>query len=110
MPISIRLPADIEAQIASFSARQGVSKSALIVRSIKEFLAQHAQPGAYQIYLDEMQKAQGAASSDATAKTPEQRGTKLTARAAMVRKHAERSTRAQLALKSSAKKPPRAAT
>ncbi len=41
MPMSLRLPADIETQIASFAARTGLTKSAVIVRSIQSFLAQH---------------------------------------------------------------------
>ncbi len=58
MPISLRLPVEVEKQIAGYSARHGVSKSAVIVRSISEFLANHAQPSSFQIYEEAMREAQ----------------------------------------------------
>ena len=97
MPISLRLPADVETQIAGFSARLGLSKSALIVRSIQEFLANHAQPSSLQIYEEAMrgtQDAPGRAKSDEKSETAEQRPHKLQARAAIRSKHAQRSERA----------------
>ncbi len=57
MPLSLRLPADIEHDLAAYGARHGVSKSALIVRSIREFLAAHTQPSAFALYEAEMDKA-----------------------------------------------------
>jgi hypothetical protein len=102
MAISLRLPLDIESQLVSFSARQGVSKSALVVRSIQEFLARNAQPSAYELYLDALKTADTAtptdAQRDAQLDTPPARSSKLTARAAMQAKHAERSARAMRAL------------
>ena len=56
MPISLRLPLRVEEQIAEYSVRQGISKSAVIVRSVEAFLAEHARPSAYQLYLDAMQQ------------------------------------------------------
>ncbi len=49
MPISLRLPPDIETRIAGFGSRAGLTKSAVIVRSIEEFLARHAQPSSQRI-------------------------------------------------------------
>lgn len=97
MPISLRLPPDLEMQIAGISARQGLSKSAVIVRSIHEYLARHAQPSALQIYEEVMREADEAPER---AHAPEQRPHKLQARDAIVRKHAERSARATKALAS----------
>ena len=57
MPISLRLPNELESQITGFGARQGLSKSAVIVRSIQEFLARNAQPTSLQIYQDAMRDA-----------------------------------------------------
>ena len=97
MPISLRLPADIETQIAGFSARLGLSKSAVIVRSLQEFLARHAQPSSLQIYEEAMgatQDAPGLAKSDEKNEAAEQRPHKLQARVAIRRKHAQRSERA----------------
>ena len=97
MPISLRLPADLETQIAGFSARLGLSKSAVIVRSIQEFLAKHAQPSSLQIYEEAMRgtlDAPGPAKSDENSGAAEQRPHKLQARAAIRRKHAQRSERA----------------
>jgi hypothetical protein len=98
MPISLRLPADVETQIAGFSARQGVSKSAVIVRSIQEFLAKHAQPTSFEIYQEAMREAEDLR-KDAKREAAEQRPHKLQVREAIRRKHAERSERAVKALK-----------
>lgn len=95
MPISLRLPPDLETQIAGFGARQGMSKSAVIVRSIREFLDRHAQPSALEIYEEVMQAAPDAPKA---ARAPEQRPHKLQVRDAIARKHAERSARATKAL------------
>ena len=98
MAISLRLPLDIESQLVGFSARQGISKSALIVRSIQEYLAKNAQPSAYQLYMDALQKVDDAFPADAKRDALQARGGKLTARTAMQAKHAARSARAMQAL------------
>ena len=97
MPISLRLPVEIEHQIAGFGARLGLTKSAVIVRSIEEFLAHHAQPSSLEIYEAAMQaSAANSMQEDAVAVhgTKEARPHKLKARAVIARKHAERSKRA----------------
>ena len=106
MPISLRLPADIEAQITGYGARAGLTKSAVIVRSIQEFLAHHAEPTSAQIYEDAMRQA-GAqdanndddADDNTTAAPLEQSPLKQQARQAIRNKHLERSQRATHALK-----------
>ena len=103
MPISLRIPIQIETQIADYSSRCGISKSAVIVRSIEEFLSKHAQPSAYQVYLDVMKAADKEPVKQKRA--PEQRGHKLAVQKALRRKNAERSARAQSALKSPARSP-----
>ena len=97
MPISLRLPTDIEDQIAGYSARQGISKSAVIVRSIHEFLNRNAQPSSLQIYEEVM--AGGAdksrdAASDAKREAAELRPLKIRMRDAIRQKHAGRSASA----------------
>lgn len=57
MPTSLRLPADIETRIAGFGSRTGLTKSAVIVRSIEEFLARHAEPSSLHIYEEAMRNA-----------------------------------------------------
>ena len=97
MPISLRLPSDIEDQIAGFSVRQGISKSAVIVRSIHEFLNRNAQPSSLQIYEEVMRgvaNKSGDAKSDAKREAAEQRPHKILLRDAIRQKHAERSARA----------------
>lgn len=98
MAISLRLPLDIESQLVGFSARQGISKSALIVRSIQEFLAKHAQPSAYQLYLDALRTVDDASPADAKRDALHARSGKLDARTAIQAKHSERSARAIRAL------------
>ena len=93
MPISLRLPKDIEDQIASFSARQGLSKSAVIVRSIHEFLTRNDQPTSLQIY-EELMRDGLDESRDAKREAAEQRPHKILVRDAIRQKHAERSARA----------------
>ena len=97
MPISLRLPTEIEDQIAGFSARQGLSKSAVIVRSIHEFLARNAQPSSFQIYEEVMgggANKSGDAASDLKREAADQRPHKILVRDAIRQKHAERSTKA----------------
>jgi hypothetical protein len=104
MPISLRLPAAIETQIEGFSARQGLTKSAVIVRSIQEYLARHAQPSSFEIYEDVMRGTakldDNTVQKDARRETAEQRPLKQQARDALRRKHAERSKRATQAIAS----------
>ena len=97
MPISLRLPTEIEHQIAGFGARLGLTKSAVIVRSIEEFLAHHAQPSSLEIYEAAMQaSAANSLQGDAVAvhSANDARPHKLKVRAVIARKHAERSKRA----------------
>jgi hypothetical protein len=97
MPISLRLPSEVESQIAGFSARVGLSKSAVIVRSIQEFLVRHAEPSSQQIYAQVMQEAQGRstdAKADLLRESLEQRPLKQQVRKAIRAKHAQRSARA----------------
>jgi hypothetical protein len=97
MPISLRLPSDIEMQIAGFGAREGMSKSAVIVRSIQEFLARHAAPTAFDLYQEAMRDS--STTKDAPRQSAEQRSNKLQLREAVQRKHAQRSSRATQTLK-----------
>ena len=97
MPISLRLPIEIEGQITAFAARRGLTKSAVIVRSIEEFLAHHAQPSSLEIYAAAMQaSAANSLHREAVAvySTNEARPHKLKVRAVIARKHAARSRRA----------------
>ena len=106
MPISIRLPTDIEARLAGFGSRTGLSKSAVIVRSIQEFLARNAAPSSLQIYEDVMagskQKRGDVTSSDVktdlASEASAQRPGKLAMRQTLRNKHTERSQRATKAL------------
>ncbi len=92
MPLSLRLPAGIESDIAAFSARHKTSKSAVIVRSIREFLAAHAQPSSQQIYAEEMQAAARRANAVSTANPAhiETRPHKILFAQRMREKHARR--------------------
>ncbi len=97
MPISLRLPVEVEKQIAGYSARHGVSKSAVIVRSIAEFLTNHAQPSSFQIYEEAMREAQvesSAGKSDSKREAAGRRPRKIKVREAIRGKHALRSKRA----------------
>ena len=103
MPISLRLPPDIETRIAGFGSRAGLTKSAVIVRSIEEFLARHAQPSSQQIYEEAMRTAvvqRGDAKVDPAVEAREQRPLKLQLRKAIRNKHAARSERATQVLAS----------
>lgn len=103
MPISLRLPSDIEMQIAGFGAREGLSKSAVIVRSIQEFLARNDQPTAFDLYQEAMRHSSAAKDAkDVRRASSEQREGKLQLREIVRRKHAERSARATQALKKKA--------
>lgn len=100
MPISLRLPTDVEAQIAGYGLRTGLTKSAVIVRSIQEFLARHAEPSSFQIYQEVME------GTDLAGAAEEGPGTVALAQSphkgqfseAIRNKHAERSQRASRAL------------
>ena len=112
MPVSLRLPAGIEAQIAGYSQRAGLSKSALIVRSIQEFLARHTQPSSQQIYEEAMLAAQkreamapiAGLAREAKREAAVTRAHKLQVRDALRSKHAERAVRSAQALARSAVK------
>ena len=117
MPTSLRLPTDIETRLAGFGSRTGLSKSAVIVRSIQEFLARNAAPSSLQIYEDVMQGAKHARDdgtrsdlkADAASESPKQRPGKLAMRQTLRNKHDERSKRATNALaakRGSPAKPP----
>jgi hypothetical protein len=90
---------NIKAQIAEFSARQGVSKSAVIVRSIEEFLSKNAQASSFEIYEQAMR---GSIQADTTKQLIDPRPSKQQLRATLRRKHAARSARAGQALIDSA--------
>jgi predicted transcriptional regulator len=105
MPISLRLPADIETRIAGFGSRTGLSKSAVIVRSIQEFLARNAAPSSLQIYESAIRNAKqgdnvtvGRVKTTSASEKSEPRSTKLALRQTLRNKHAERSQRATKAL------------
>ena len=98
MPISLRVPTDIEAQIAGYGSRTGLTKSAVIVRSIQEFLARHAAPSSLQIYEEVMQQADDESQFDLPVEGLAQRSVKLQVCQAIQSKHAERSERATRAL------------
>ena len=97
MPVSLRLPPDIESKISEYAARQGLTKSAVILRSVREFLSRNAMPSAYQIYQDVMERSAASPLPDRTAQ--ESRPHKIAFRQAMQIKHAGRSARASRALK-----------
>jgi predicted transcriptional regulator len=88
MPISLRLPNDMEAQLAGLSVRQKTSKSALIVRSITEFLKRHNEPTSQEIFEQAMRAAGG--ERPRTARQPEIRAHKLAVQDAIRRKAARR--------------------
>ena len=97
MPVSLRLTPDVEDQITDYATRQGLTKSAVIIRSVHEFLARNAKPSAYQIYLDIMQE--GDASPRVETGAQEACPHKIAFRQAIERKHAGRSASAGRALK-----------
>ncbi len=91
MALSLRLPLPIEAQIAGLSARAGISKSALIVRSIEEYLNRHAQPSAFELYEEVMRESSRKTSDiSADAAAVDARPHKQTVRAAVRAKQARR--------------------
>ena len=98
MPISLRLSDELESQITGFGARQGLSKSAVIVRSIQEFLARNSQPTSLQIYQDamrdvlkgELKPDSQKVRNDAIRTAAEVRPHKLQVREAIRSKHAKR--------------------
>ncbi len=94
MPLSLRLPSEIESQIEAFSERHGLSKSAVVLRSIREFLAAHARPRAYDIYHAEMEAAARLPESEVGDRV-ETRPHKLRFQEAVRRKHAERTGQAE---------------
>jgi predicted DNA-binding protein len=93
MPISLRLPENIEQQIAGYCAREGRSKSAVIVQSIQEFLAKNVEPSSLEIYEAAML---GTLTPKGVSSITEQehRPLKLELRSAIQRKQLARSSRA----------------
>ncbi len=101
MPISLRLPTDIETRLAGYGSRTGLSKSAVVVRSIQEFLARNAAPSSLQIYKDVMQgpkRQRSDVKTDLSTEASAQRPAKMAMRHALRSKHNERSQRASQAL------------
>jgi predicted DNA-binding protein len=101
MPTSLRLPADIETRISGFGSRTGLTKSAVIVRSIEEFLARHAEPSSLHIYEEAMRSA--ASQSENQRATPARNPSKQQVLQSIRSKHAQRSARATSALASQRK-------
>jgi len=95
MPVSLRLPPRVEEQVAAYATRQGLTKTAVILRSLDEFLATHARPSAFEIYQDVMRQPDAAPSPRDVAADPRPR--KLAVRQALRHKHAERSARVPVA-------------
>ena len=91
MPVSLRLPAELEAQLAEFGALHNTTKSAVIVRSVRDFLAAHAAPSMQEIYHQAMHVAERSTPASEAART-ETRPHKLAFRERMRQKHAVRST------------------
>ena len=54
MPLSLRLPQSVEDELSEMSVRLGVTKTAVVMQSIREFLKLHARPSAQQIYSEIM--------------------------------------------------------
>ena len=112
MPLSLRLPADIESEIAAFGARHKVSKSSVIVRSIREFLVLHAQPSPQEMYRQEMQAAAKRALTDGARRQATKGGTarievrphKIKFQQLMREKHARRTGQAPGPARSAATK------
>jgi hypothetical protein len=108
MPLSLRLPPPVEAQILDHAMRSGLSKTAIVLQSVQEYLARHAQPSAHQIYEEVMRKypAMDDAAEQAhnTARDAlETRPHKIKAREAARAKHAQRTARAMQARAQGAK-------
>lgn len=91
MPVSLRLPTEIEAQIAAYSAREGLSKSAVIVRSIQEFFARNAQPSALEIYEAVMRSESDLSDDNTLSQADALPPHKSMYQAKVRQKHAERS-------------------
>ena len=97
----------VSSSSTGFGARQGLTKSAVIVRSIQEFLARNAQPTSLQIYQGAMRGASNAAvqredqhkRDDAFRAAAEVRPHKLQVREVIRSKHATRATRSGAAVK-----------
>lgn len=95
MPVSLRLPAELEAQLAEFGALHNTTKTAVIVRSVRDFLAAHAAPSMQELYHQAMHAAERAVrvtEPASEAARTETRPHKLAFRERMRQKHAVRST------------------
>jgi predicted DNA-binding protein len=91
MSLSLRLSTALESEIVAYSTRTGLSKSAVIVRSIEAFLRSHAQPSAFDLYEEAMRSV---SSADQSGDLQDARPHKQAIQAAVRRKHADRSARA----------------
>ena len=98
MPISLRLPTSFETQLAQYSAQHGISKSAVIVRSIEEFIQRNAQPTSFEIYEAAMREKKTPDSRNINEFSPqESTNHKRAVNDVLRRKHAVRSARAKSA-------------
>jgi len=50
MPLSIRLKPHLEQRVAQYAVQKGVSKSAVITRSVEEYLDRNTGPTLYEMY------------------------------------------------------------
>jgi hypothetical protein len=57
MPISLRLPLNLETEVAERCEREGVSKTALVVRSIEDYLQRTRAPSAFELFEQAMSAA-----------------------------------------------------
>ena len=100
-PPRFACPQTLKPGLQGLARAPGLSKSAVIVRSIQEFLARNATPSSFQIYEEAMgdaKNARGDIKTDLAREASEQRPTKLATRQVLRNKHAERSQRAANAL------------
>ena len=100
MALSLRLPSDIEHMVMAYSAREGMSKSAVIVQSIRDFFErQKPQPTAYEIYLQVMAESKARQAKNPTPDwhylDKETRPHKIALHKAMQAKHARRQAATQ---------------
>jgi hypothetical protein len=98
MPISLRLPLALETELIGLSARAGVSKSALIVRSIEEFMARYGAPSAHELYLQTLPQSSVSASNEKL--SMDSRAHKQAFRLAMQNKREQRRLRSDASVRS----------
>jgi hypothetical protein len=92
----------LESQIVDLGLRTGLTKSAVIVRSIQEYMVKHAAPSSLQIYEEAMAGVTDQSRDDSVdldrEASQETRTVKCDVRNAIRSKHAQRSARASQAL------------